>query len=800
MQSVNRELHHPTTNSTNFILVKDDDVGDVLFGCPPEVVKYFNSKNEPIPSNIVIPQRTFRKGKNYFDLEFVAYSIIFSQRTHKTINIVCTLSQELRIKIVLQEALFGPVFKDVFKAFLFDGLLEFSFDEDQISLLEYFVQNVGDDETVFDDLKKIVTQKTENEVLLLKMEARLKPFLSDLQWLNEISQDLESIITKAYVKSAKLKLEMSVFAICPEKDNNKFINDFIRFNYFNSEGNAKLTGENGRQLVINQNKNGIFELYKNGNLIDSFNLELHNLDNTTMQIAALPIEQPELGITFLGSGTGFDPETCTSCYIIWINGKAIAVDLLANCEEHFRRMGIASSDITHIFLSHLHADHDAGILEKIMLGEKSYFLTSNLIFESFLRKAEALTKFSQESLKEFVDFINVEQNKEIPVPGIDGAYILFDYAFHSIPTGRFKLRYKARDGSVYKIGFSGDTKYDKKFVNKMHQDGLITTERRDAILGFLWDCNLIIYEAGGGVLHTNIEDLMELPKKIRKKIILTHTDHKLRVSKEFDFAREGRTITIIQEKHPLGLKNIISIIKRTGFFPKFTFEKLEQFLEHCVVEVVPAGTFIFKQDEHGDKFYIILSGFAEIIKDGKVLSIYEKGRFFGELVLINKNRKRVISIKAKSKLRLLVIERSTYNKYNLSSVIHERLYELSNYFTDTPHSSLIGFISQGEFVKFKKGENIITIGDVEQEVYILLTGEVSIINSENIQIDHVKNVEVLGEIAFLKQIPRTATIRVVSEEATTIRLRSELFNEIYRKFPFFYATILKKMDRRFNVG
>ena len=201
----------------------------------------------------------------------------------------------------------------------------------------------------------------------------------------------------------------------------------------------------------------------------------------------------------------------------------------------------------------------------------------------------------------------------------------------------------------------------------------------------------------------------------------------------------------------------------------------------------------------GNKFYVILSGFAEVIKDKKVTSIYEKGNFFGELALINKNKKRVASIKAKSKLQLLSISRSLYNKFQISTVIRERLYDLTNYFTDSTNSSLIGHISRGAFMLFTKGEDIIEFGGTCNDVYILISGEVDVLDENERLIVHIADVEVLGEIAYLKQIPRTATVRVTTKEATVICLDYKLFIEITEKFPFFYATILKKMERRLDA-
>ena len=93
MKSIKRTVHQPTTTNSNFTIVEDDDLGNILFGCPPEVVKYFNSKKLQIPSYIVIPQRIFRKGKNYFDLEFVVYTILFSKNTNnRSITVVCSNS------------------------------------------------------------------------------------------------------------------------------------------------------------------------------------------------------------------------------------------------------------------------------------------------------------------------------------------------------------------------------------------------------------------------------------------------------------------------------------------------------------------------------------------------------------------------------------------------------------------------------------------------------------------------------------------------------------------------------------
>ena len=796
MEITKKTINETDVSEGNFAIVRDNDIGNILFGCPPEIVKYFNRESEIIPANIVVPKRTFRKGKNYFELEFIAYNVIFFKQGNIPINIICKETQERRVRVILRESLFGPEFKNIFESLLMKSLGKFDGFEKH---LYTFTEHIGDNKNIFLSFKKIISNSPRPKEVFLKMLPIICKHLKKKSGLsNFIHGDLERVITKTYVKAAMLKLEMNVFAKCSDEEYRDFLNGFVKFHHFDLEGKVVLTGNNGIRCEIVQKENGNFKIYKKGKFaIDSI-FRQKDINTDRIEIANKPFDMPELGITFVGAGTGFDPDTYTSCFVIWINGKGIVVDLVADCENHFRRLGFSSNDINHIFLSHLHADHDAGIIEKILIGEKNHILTSRVIFDSFLRKAEALTNFEKEILKDFVSFTCLEEGKEIKVPGIERAYITFDYAFHSIPSGRFKLRYKCLDGKEVLIGFSGDTKYDTKLVDKLHKDGVITTNRRKKILGFLWDCDVIIHEAGEGDLHTNIKELSALPQRLKKKCILMHTNEEIRKTKGFHFAREGETTYIIKQKHHDYLKNAFPLVKSTGVFPKFTTKRFASLVQNksTNIKTFYKGQYIFEQQSIGDEFYIILSGFAEVIKDGKVIAVYDRGCFFGELAIINKDKLRKASIMAKSKLVLLCLERSIYIKFNLSTTIQERMYEFGNYFAQWMPSSLVGYLSRGELVNFCNGDNIITIYDTSKEVYLLISGEVDIVDAKGDIVAHISDVDILGEIAFFKQVSRTATVKVSTRVASALRLDNKLFEQIYGKFPSFYATVIKKMDRR----
>jgi cAMP-dependent protein kinase regulator len=95
---------------------------------------------------------------------------------------------------------------------------------------------------------------------------------------------------------------------------------------------------------------------------------------------------------------------------------------------------------------------------------------------------------------------------------------------------------------------------------------------------------------------------------------------------------------------------------------------LNQVCDALQVEKFEAGQYIIKENEPGDRFYIIEEGeaYAEKINkdDGnkpvKVFD-YNKGGIFGELALI-RNEPRAASVVAKTNCKLLTLERMSFKR------------------------------------------------------------------------------------------------------------------------------------------
>jgi len=69
---------------------------------------------------------------------------------------------------------------------------------------------------------------------------------------------------------------------------------------------------------------------------------------------------------------------------------------------------------------------------------------------------------------------------------------------------------------------------------------------------------------------------------------------------------------------------------------------------------------IIKENEDGNKLYIIDEGTLDCLKNGTKIRDYEPGDLFGELALLY-NTKRQASIEATSDVRLFSLDRNTFN-------------------------------------------------------------------------------------------------------------------------------------------
>src|SRR5215472_4592081 len=111
-------------------------------------------------------------------------------------------------------------------------------------------------------------------------------------------------------------------------------------------------------------------------------------------------DRPRFGVTPLGTSHGFDAAGDFTSFVIWVDSKGILVDPSSEALAHLDQFGVAPQDVPYVFLTHVHADHDGGLVEKLLAGSSTKVIASDPVFRTFIEKARQVTghDFEREGL------------------------------------------------------------------------------------------------------------------------------------------------------------------------------------------------------------------------------------------------------------------------------------------------------------------------------------------------------------------------------------------------------------------
>lgn len=109
---------------------------------------------------------------------------------------------------------------------------------------------------------------------------------------------------------------------------------------------------------------------------------------------------------------------------------------------------------------------------------------------------------------------------------------------------------------------------------------------------------------------------------------------------------------------------------------------------------------------------------------------------------------------------------------------------------------LLAFTS--ERLVFAPGQDIVVQGETGDAAYIILQGAAEVLvmtETEAIRVAELGQNAVIGEIAILTGVPRTATVRAVSE-LTALRIGKDTFFKLIADVPDIAMEIMKELARR----
>jgi len=100
-----------------------------------------------------------------------------------------------------------------------------------------------------------------------------------------------------------------------------------------------------------------------------------------------------------------------------------------------------------------------------------------------------------------------------------------------------------------------------------------------------------------------------------------------------------------------GLDVDIALLRRVPMLRPLPLPSIEQLARGLEPVAVPAGAAVFTQGDVGDRYYVIASGDADVLGDGRVVATLGPGEGFGEIALLRRTR-RTAGVVARSPLEL----------------------------------------------------------------------------------------------------------------------------------------------------
>jgi CRP-like cAMP-binding protein len=109
---------------------------------------------------------------------------------------------------------------------------------------------------------------------------------------------------------------------------------------------------------------------------------------------------------------------------------------------------------------------------------------------------------------------------------------------------------------------------------------------------------------------------------------------------------------------------------------------------------------------------------------------------------------------------------------------------------------LLAFTSQR--LTFEAGQPLFAQGDPGDAAYIVLEGEADVtINTPQgpVKVATAGRHSIIGEVAILCDVPRTATV-IAKSRLTTLRIDKDLFFRLVSEFPLMAVEIMRELARR----
>ncbi len=412
------------------------------------------------------------------------------------------------------------------------------------------------------------------------------------------------------------------------------------------------------------------------------------------------------GVTTLGASTGFDKDGDTTSFVLWAEGVGIHLDPSRESLRYMEELGLTEKDVQYVWLSHIHQDHDGGVLEKILQGQKVKLIVSRLVFEELIKKADFYLGLYEKSFtldpRQLFEQLEKEQKilvldpgspRDIPLPTGRILHLESWWNVHPIPTNGLSAAYLERDGKtpIKSWAHSGDTQWGPQFLQDLVRKGTLSPREEEEQRYRLFDrqgrpkFDLIYHEAGRLPIHTTLEDLDALlavmPERDARRVKIYHVPDS-KVSEYFQEHPDSRlrkpamfdTDVLVPSDNDRREAYWRSVLESSGLFRGRDLKAKDKPLLDGLLRAAELQTFapseeIFRQgdqpDPEKDWVYFIVEGKVGIYTDGQKVAELGPGARLGDWEIVTRES-RTATVKAEMPVRAYGISSKQFEQIFLA--------------------------------------------------------------------------------------------------------------------------------------
>lgn len=481
-----------------------------------------------------------------------------------------------------------------------------------------------------------------------------------------------------------------------------------------------------------------------------------------------PLQRQELTLQFIGGSDGFDPAGITTCFLAYLDPSAQAqatlFDTAAYLLVRLGNLGLSSSQISEVVLSHLHEDHLAGLPELILMGShRVQLVTSTIVYESLLRVLSAMLALPTTDVAALFDYHRLDPDHPLE---LNGKHFETIYAIHSIPTIAVR---------VNGVCYSGDMRYDEEWFGELEERGVLAHERREELVRFAEGASVLVQDVGGGTIHSTITPrlLQALTAKSRR-LVLAHTSKHLLpaestdLAEQIEFAGSGHVVSMGAPLPENGQLEILETITTCPLFARLPVPERIALSADAEVATWADRRVILREGEPSDGCaYIVHSGLVEIWIAGEQVRVLGRGSSIGERGAILGDR-RSSTMVARGQVQLLRLPPEIFRP------LAERLGLIQAFaradwlwripvLRDLPWASLLDLALEFEPRHLVAGEQLFAHGEPGYEGFLMVRGVLRFTDEHGELIEDLSSPgEFFGTRSALYGIPRSAAAQAVS--------------------------------------